>query len=436
MGESDIDRRAFIKQLGLIGQGSLMLSALPWLEGFAADKQKELKGEKAKIAIIGTGSRGLYHINNMLSMSNADIVALCDIYPPHLEDAAALCPKAKKYTDYREVLASTDVEGVLIACPLHMHAPITIDALNAGKHVFCEKSMARTPEQCKAMYDTYKMTGKVLYIGQQRLFDLKYIKALEMVHSGKIGEVVGIRNFWFRNNDWRRPVPEPSLERQINWRLYKEYSGGLMTELATHQLQIGTWALKRIPDYIMGSGDIVFWKDGREVYDNVNVIYHYSNGVKMTFESIISNKRYGMDEQILGHTGTLELAMGKYYPEEPKQAPGIQQFINQIEHKAFDNISIAGPSWVPETASENKGEFVVDNVKTHDGSNTTGAVGDGSIELVSSFCDSVISGKPIPVLVEEAYYSSILALLGLQAMEEHKILAFPEEYKIPYLNHA
>lgn len=86
-----------------------------------------------------------------------------------------------------------------------------------------------------------------------------------------------------------------------------------MTELATHQLQIGTWALKSIPDYIMGSGDITFWKDGREVYDNVNVIYHYPNGVKMTFESIISNKKYGMDEQILGHKGTLELAKGKYF---------------------------------------------------------------------------------------------------------------------------
>lgn len=292
---TELGRRDFFKQLSVIGGGGLLLSSLPWLEGFATDKQKELKGERAKIAIIGTGSRGLYHINNLLAMPNADIVALCDIYPPHLEEAGVLCPKAKKYTDYHEVLASPDIEGVLIACPLHEHAPITIAALNAGKHVFCEKSMARTLEQCKAMYDTYKSTGKVLYIGQQRLFDAKYIKALEKVHQGGIGEVVGIRNFWFRNNDWRRPVPEPALERQINWRLYKEYSGGLMTELATHQLQIGSWALKSIPDYVMGSGDLAFWKDGRDVYDNVNVIYHYESGVKMTFESIISNKRYGMD---------------------------------------------------------------------------------------------------------------------------------------------
>lgn len=436
MEKKDIGRRDFIKSVGAIGSSSLLLTAFPWMQSLATGTQKEIKGEKARIAIIGTGSRGKYHINNLLRVPNAEIVALCDNYKPHLDEAAALCPNAKTYSDYHEVLASSEIQGILIATPLFEHARITIDGLNAGKHVFCEKSMARTLNECKAMYDAYKQTGKVLYIGQQRLFDPKYIKALEMVHNGTIGEVVGIRNFWYRNNDWRRPVPEPSLERKINWRLYRDYSCGLMTELATHQLQIGTWALKALPDYVMGSGDIVFWKDGREVYDNVSVIYHYPNGIKMTFDSIISNKRYGMDEQILGHTGTLELAQGKYFPEEPKPAPGIQQLINQIEHKVFDNVSFAGPSWVPETASDTRGEFIVDKVQTHDGSNTTGAVGDGSEELVASFCSSVITGKPIPVLVEEAYYSSVLALLGLQAMDERRIVEFPEEYKIPYLNHA
>lgn len=436
MKTSEIGRRDFIKNVGILGGSGLLVTAFPWLQTFASDSQKEIKGEKAKLAVIGTGSRGLFHINNLLKTPEAEIVAICDIYPPHLENAAALCPKAKKYSDYREVFASPDVQGVIIACPLHEHAPIAIAGLKAGKHVFCEKSMARTLDQCKEMYNTYKQTGKVLYIGQQRLFDPKYIKALEMVHNGTIGEVVGLRNFWFRNNDWRRPVPDPSLERQINWRLYKEYSGGLMTELATHQLQMGTWALKAIPDYIMGSGDLVSWKDGREVYDNVNVIYHYPNGVKMTFQSIISNKKYGMDEEILGNKGTVELEKGRYFFEDVKPAPGIQQLINQIEHKVFDQVSFAGPSWVPETASEDKGELIVDKVQTHDGSNTTGAAGDGSEELIASFCNSVITGKPIASLVEEAYYSSVLALLGLKAMEERRIIDFPEEYKIPYLNHA
>lgn len=433
MNTEDMDRRDFIKNIGLLGGGSMMLSAFPWFRSLAADVQENIKGEKARIAIIGTGSRGKFHINNLLNAPNAEIIALCDNYKPHLDEAAALCPGAKLYSDFRQVLELPDVQGIIIACPLYEHARITIAGLQAGKHVFCEKSMALTLDECRDMYYTYKETGQVLFIGQQRLFDHKYIKALEMVHSGKIGQIVGLRNFWYRNNDWRRPVPDPSLERKINWRLYKEYSGGLMTELATHQLQMGTWAMKMLPDYIMGSGDISFWKDGREVYDNVSVIYHYPNGVKMTFDSIISNKRYGMDEQILGHTGTLELAQGKYYPEDPAPAPGIQQLINQIEHKLFDKVSFAGPSWVPETASNTKGEYIVDKVQSHDGSNTTGAAGDGSEELVEAFCNSVITGEPIPMVVEEAYYSSVLALLGNQAMEEKRVIEFPQEYRIPYL---
>jgi len=433
MESKELNRREFIKTISIAGGSSLLLTTFPWLESFASSNQENIKGEKARIAIIGTGSRGQFHIQNLLNVPHAEIVAICDNYQPNLDLAAALCPKAKKYTDYRDVLQSKDVQGILIATPLHVHSIITIAGLKAGKHVFCEKSMARTVEQCKEMYDTYKQTGKVLFIGHQRMFDPKYLKALEMVHSGAIGEIVGLRNFWFRNNDWRRTVPSPSLERKINWRLYKDSSGGLMTELGTHQIQMGTWALKSLPDYIMGSGDLMYWKDGREVYDNVQVIYHYPNGVKLTFESIISNKFYGMGEEILGDKGTIELDKGKLFFEEIKPAPGIQQLVNQIEHKIFDVVPVAGPSWIPETASENKGENIVDLIHEEKGGKKIDPTDDGSKALVSAFCDSVITGKPVLNLVEEAYYASVLSLLGLQAMDEKRIIPFPEELKIAYL---
>lgn len=98
--------------------------------------------------------------------------------------------------------------------------------------------MARTLDECKAIYDTYNQSDKVLYFCMQRMYDEKYIKGMQMIHSGLIGDVVGLRCHWFRNADWRRPVPSPELERKINWRLYKESSGGLMTELACHQLEV------------------------------------------------------------------------------------------------------------------------------------------------------------------------------------------------------
>ena len=364
------------------------------------------------------------------------MVALCDNYPPHLQAASEMYPQAKTYDDYRRLLENKEIQAVMIATPLYEHAHITIDALHAGKHVFCEKSMAMTCQDCLDMYNVFKESGKVLFIGQQRLYDPKYVKAIGMIHSGLLGEINSIRAYWFRNNDWRRPVPSPELERKINWRLYKDYSCGLVTELATHQLQVGNWALQMIPEKVSGMGDIIYWKDGREVYDSINLIYHYPNGVKMTYESMIANKFYGLEEEILGSKGTMELEKGKYYFEEVEPAPGILQLINQIEHKIFDNVSFAGPSWVPETASVNKGHLIMDGVTSITGESSVGAMGDGSVELVTAFCEAAITGKPAPNLVEEAYYSSVLGLLGLQAMEEERVITFPDEYKIPYLNFA
>jgi len=420
-------RRDFFKTLGVGGLTTLF----PWLQACAPKATADTQGQKLRIGMIGTGSRGMYHLNNLLKMPQVEVIALCDDYEPHLQQAVTLFPQAKTYDNYCRLLENKDVEAVLVVTPLNEHERMTIDALSAGKHVFCEKSMALTLEACRNVYNAYKQTGKVLYIGQQRLFDPKYIRAMEMIHSGLIGEITGMRAYWYRNNDWRRPVPSPELERRINWRLYRASSAGLVTELAAHQLQVGDWALGLRPDSVMGHGDLVFWKDGREVYDNISLIYHYPNGVKMSYESIISNKFLGLEELILGNKGTMELEKGKYYFEEAAPAPGILQLINQIEHKVFDNVSFAGPSWVPETASINKGYYVIENVKVTSGESSVGsAVDDGSAALMTAFCNSAISSQVNDYIVEEAYYSSVLALLGLQAMEEQRIVRFPEEYAI------
>ncbi len=431
----DLGLRKFIKDLGYISGSAAIIATAPWLQSFTTDKLDEIKKEKARIGIIATGSRGLYHIHNLLTLKHVEIVALCDIYEPNLIEAQKLCPKAKTFTDYRKLLEWKDVDGVVISSPLNWHAPMVLDALAAGKHTFCEKSMALTMEECKAIYEAYGKTDKVLYFGMQRLFDEKYVKALQMIHDGLIGDVVGMRCHWFRNHDWRRPVPDASLEKLINWRLYKESSAGLMTELATHQLEVSNWALKRIPESVIGFGDIVHWKDGREVYDSISLTYRYRNGVKTTYESLISNKFNGMGEQVLGHKGTMELAKGEYYFEDPEPAAGIVQLLKDTESKLFQSIPIAGASWMPEIAKEYKPHYVIDGkISINHGLSMIGVDNDGSMELIDSFCQAVITGEKAKDIVEECYCSTILCLMGNQAMEEERKIDFPEEYKIPYLN--
>lgn len=422
MEEYSLSRRNFLKRIGLVGAGTLIASS-PWLSAFS--EEQHTGSSLARIGVIGPGSRGQYLMNFLLKNTKAEITAICDIYQPSIDDALKLVPKAKVYKDYRKLLEDKTIDAVIIATPLNSHCQIALDAFDAGKHVFCEKTIGFTIEECFSMYNKHKSTNKIFFSGQQRLFDPRYIKAMEMVHAGTFGEIGAIRSFWFRNGDWRRDVPSPELERQINWRLYREYSKGLMTELACHQLQIGSWALQSIPNKVMGHGAITYWKDGREVYDNVSCLYVFDNGVKLSFDSVISNKFYGLEEQILGSLGTVEPEKGKYYFEKTPPAPGFLRMINDIENQVFDTLPFAGTSWAPETAQENKGEYILGERPKMDGSSL----------MLDAFVEAVITGKQPPKIAEEGYYASALTLLGDQALVEEKTLTFPDEFKLDYLNH-
>lgn len=418
-----LSRRDFLKNVGLAG-GGLLLSASPWLSAFS--QRKETMGNRARLGIIGPGSRGRFLMSFLTKNPKAEIVALCDIYQPSLDKALELAPNAKVYRDYRALLDDPTIDAVLVTTPLDRHYQMAMDVLDAGKHLFCEKALCYTIPECYEVYQKFKSGNRVFFIGQQRLFDPRYIKVMSMVHDGVFGEINAIRAYWYRNNDWRRPVPSPELERLINWRLYREHSKGLMTELACHQLQTGTWALKRIPDRVMGHGALTYWKDGREVDDNVTCIYIYDNGVKMTYDSVISNKFYGLEEKILGKKGTVEPEKGKFYFEEVEPAPAFMRLVSDIENTLFDAVPFAGTSWEPESADANTGYYILGKSPKTDGTSL----------MLDAFVEAVITGKQPKGIAEEAYYASTLCLLGYQAMEEGGMLSFPEAYKLNYLNHS
>lgn len=417
-----MQRREFLQHMGVASVGAALLAGCPWFSAFA--DQAATIGEKANIGIIGPGSRGQYLMSFLVKNPKVNIVAICDDYQPSIDEALKMAPHAKVYNDYRKLLEDKNVQAVVIATPPYLHGVMALDAFAAGKHVFVEKSMSIHLNEAFAMYNAYKDSGKVMFVGQQRMFSPVYIQLMELVHSGKLGQIQAIRTHWDRNSDWRRPVPSPDLERKINWRLYKDYSRGLMTELACHQLQVGNWAMKSIPNQIMGSGAIVARHDGREVYDNVSVIYTYDNGVPMTFTSTNSNKFNGLEEQILCEKGTGTPEKNKYFYETVPPAPALLRMINDVENNLFDSIPFAGTSWAPETAKPNKGEIIYENPP------------DASDPLMlDAFAEAVITGKQVPRIAEEGYYATALSLLGHQAMEEKRVIMFPDEYKIDYLNH-
>lgn len=267
--------------------------------------------ETINAGIIGTGNQGYMLLTRGIKVPNVRWVACCDIQEPNLKRGLDVAKGAEGYTDYRELLERKDIQAVVIATPIALHAPMTIDALRAGKHVLCEKMMAYTIDDAKHMYRVARQTGKKLQIGHQRRYNPDYQHSYKMVRDGILGRITHVRAQWNRNGSWRRPCKDPKMEELINWRLYRKCSQGLMAELGSHQIDVVNWMLGETPCAVMGVGDVGYWKDGRDVWDNIQVIFEYPSGVKVQYQSLTTNQFDGFTEQIMGDKGTMILSPDK-----------------------------------------------------------------------------------------------------------------------------
>lgn len=279
--------------------------------------------------VIGTGGRGQYHLKHFKNVDSGKCVAICDVDDTALQKGLAEAPdKPQTYKDYRELLSRKDIDAVVIATPLYTHFPITKDALLAGKHVFCEKSLVFKAEEVHELRQLVNERPKqVMQVGLQRRYSEFYQTARQMIEKGMIGDVTHVYAQWHRNPGW--------TWRKNNWRLFKEFSGGLTAELASHQIDVADMMFGSHPEFVMGVGGIDYHKDGRTVYDNIQLIFSYPKGRKLMYSSISTNKHLCMfqgqrtefGEVIMGTQGTIEITVGTdnepalalwYYEPGPK----------------------------------------------------------------------------------------------------------------------
>ncbi|WP_276481925.1 Gfo/Idh/MocA family protein [Paraflavitalea pollutisoli] len=310
-----MSRRKFLQQAGILTGGMLLHNQL--VQAFRTPF-----AEKINVGVIGCGDRGTGIMSVMRELPELfNIVALCDILDFRLDHArkVAGAPSPKEYKDYRQVLDDKNVQAVVAATPLNMHYPIASAALSAGKQVFLEKTMTyNIPEAIKLVKQVKEHPNQVLQVGHQYRYVPLYFKVKEMIEKGYLGKVVHIDARWDRNWNWRRPVPTGYSDQQVNWRMYKAYSGGLVAELLSHQIDFVNWAFNTHPDEVMGTGGIDIYKDGRETYDNVAVTLRYNQeGMIGNFGATCGNAREGYIFKIKGTKGTVALLMneGIFYPE-------------------------------------------------------------------------------------------------------------------------
>ena len=256
--------------------------------------------DKIRIGLIGSGIIGHYDTDTALKVEGVELVAVCDLYTGRLDRAKEKWGNALFTTkDYRELLAKKDIDAVLICTPDHWHQKMAIDAMNAGKHVYCEKPMVQKIEQGYALIKTQKKTGKVFQVGSQRASSVAILEAKKYFEKGTIGELTYVEAYCDRTDAkgaWQYSIPTDAspqtidfdkflgdapkvpfdAERFFRWRNYKDYGTGSAGDLIVHLLTgLHTITGSIGPNKIYALGEINYWKDGRDAYDLLNSIMTY-----------------------------------------------------------------------------------------------------------------------------------------------------------------
>ncbi|WP_433975068.1 Gfo/Idh/MocA family protein [Tunturiibacter lichenicola] len=334
-----MNRRLFVQ--GLSAATLLAKSITSFAEANVGDPAAPAP---VRLGIIGPGSRGKELIRNFLRVPGVTIGAAADVYAPRFQELNQLCGyTVAAHSDYRALVDRKDLDAIVVATPLSFHAQHVIAALQSGRHVYGEKTMAFTVAEVNDIVKTVDAGKQIFQVGHQYRYAPWIRSAIDYVRRGEIGDVTHVYGYWHRNSDWRRPVADPSLERLINWRLYNEYSLGLLAELGSHHIDIANWVFGETAQAAYATGSIAVYHDGRENDDNVQAILSYSKGRRFVFSSLTDNAEVGNQLWIYRTKGSLNLTFedaGFFY--EPKRA-------NQLASKPGDKVKAitAGASYRP-----------------------------------------------------------------------------------------
>ncbi len=305
-------RRKFLRNSSLAAGGLFLGSNYLSASGI------KFGNDLIRVGVIGTGSRGQGLMHLMNNIEGLSVTACCDVIPFRLEKALSVAEGSKGYKSYEDLLPDHNIDAVIIATPFGLHDEVALAAMDAGKHIYCEKTLIKGMDEIQSVVKKANGYGPVFQTGHQYHSSPLYSKVREIVNSGYIGEVTAYECQWNRNGDWRRPVPDPKWERMINWRMYREYSGGLVAELVSHQIDFINWVKSSQPEKITGFGGIDHWKDGRETFDNVHLLFEYPDGTDASFTCTTTNGFEDYQIKILGKKGTiiLDYTTGKIYSEQ------------------------------------------------------------------------------------------------------------------------
>jgi predicted dehydrogenase len=336
--------------------------------------------DRIQIAHIGIGGQGGAHVRSMKSNAaenNIAQVACCDVSKTRVaetkkyiesegdKEPGRATKNVEGFEDHRKLLERKDIDAVVIATVDHWHTACSVDAMNAGKHVYVEKPMTRYLGEAFEIYDTVKKTGRILQVGSQGCSDAKWHKAAELIKAGKIGPLVLGQGSYMRNSpkgEWNYPIKEWATADDINWekwlgpkihnrvsfsadhyfrwRKYYPYCAGLLGDLFPHRLHplmLATGA-PEFPTRVVSLGSKKIHTDRntpgtpeRDVEESIQMIAEFPSGLNLVVMSSTISE-YGIPDVIRGHHARLEMAGNRVQliPERP--------FADDVEPATYDNL--------------------------------------------------------------------------------------------------
>lgn len=312
-------RRTFVKTLAAGSAGLMSVPASSYARILGAN-------DRIGVGIIGMGRVARGHLNRLLSLPDAQVTALCDVYAPNLEWAKARVNEASTTKDFRAVLDRDDVDAVFVATPDHWHALPTVRACEAGKDVYVEKPSSLTIREGRRMVEAARANNRVVQVGTQQRSGEHFQYAVELVRSGKLGPISYVRTWNYSNNYpagvgnpadsapppgldwdlWLGPAPERPFnenrfgvylngdlgyQRWASFRWFWDYAGGMMTDWGVHLLDIVQWAMDvEAPESVTAMGGKFYLQDNRDTPDTIQAMYRYP-GFVCTYENRVCNSQ-------------------------------------------------------------------------------------------------------------------------------------------------
>src|SRR6266511_2308670 len=301
----------------------------------AASRRRVLgANDRVRLACIGIGLIGKRHLLDFLAEPDAEVAAICEVYPPRLEEGLATAgTRAEGYRDFRRVLDRKDIDAVVVSTPDHWHALMTILACAAGKDVYVEKPLTLFVREGRWMVEAAKHYRRIVQVGTQQRSGEQYQQGIELIRQGHIGEVRNVRIANFRNINpgftqpvgaeklspadwqmWLGPASDQPFDNRrciYHFRWFWDYSGGQTTNLLSHDIDIVQWAMNAMPRSVAAMGSRYSLKGFGETPDVFEAIFDYPNPgfiVNWSDSEIWAGQQGGME--FCGTRGTLRLSRG------------------------------------------------------------------------------------------------------------------------------